>query len=379
MVRLNVFFRGANSHFVENYYDADGWHWHDWGFPDGQPMASALSAVSWAPEAGRPAHLNVYCRTNTGNLLEHAWDGHSWKWTVHAQPPPGFESPVGEPAAVAWAPFAPEYLNVFSQSNGGHLVDRFWNGETWIWNDLWNGQRQPTDGQVASTPTPVWFVDAVEQLVVFFASESGHLLEAVLGAPYPGQAGELGAAPDALTFRLVDHGLPPGTIVQYTPAAVAWDADGVPRLNVFMAGTNGNLLERWWGDGQWQWADHGQPPGSQMISPPTAVTWTDGAGAVRINLFFLGSNGNFVERWWDGGSWQWHDWGQPPGTAMGSQPAAVTWSDGNGVAHLNVFCRGENGALLEHFWDGNAWHWNNHGLPPGTSVDSYPSAVSWNA
>ena len=176
-------------------------------------------------------------------------------------------------------------------------------------------------------------------------------------------------------WNWTDHGLPPGTQVASAPAVTSWTLNGVQRMNVVFQGSGGNLLGRWWDGNQWNWADAGLPPGTQVASAPAVIVWTLN-GVQRMNEIFQGRNGNLLERWWDGNQWSWADDGLPPGTQVGSAPAVAGWILG-AVPRMNVFMRGTNGHLLEHSWDGNRWNWADHGLPPGTQVTSTPAVIAW--
>ena len=135
-------------------------------------------------------------------------------------------------------------------------------------------------------------------------------------------------------------------------AAVAWTQVGVPiRENVFFGGVNGHLIELWFDGNQWNVSDHGQPAGTGVAAAPTAVTWRDPAGSIRLNVFYEGGNGNLVERWFDGNQWNTTDHGKPAGLAVASQAAAVTWSHQGQPIRENVFYRGANGNLIE-IWFG---------------------------
>ena len=163
-----------------------------------------------------------------------------------------------------------------------------------------------------------------------------------------------------------DHGPPPGTLMTSSPSAVTWlTRQGLLCRNVFLQGIDGKLYERFWHadnpyDIAWEvdpynyaWnGDHGAPPGSTMASAPAAIAWTTSDGTPQINVFLRGEDGQLYERYWNSQNWIWNDGhGAPPGTAMASAPAAVTWITPDGEPQVNVFLRGEDGRLYERFWD----------------------------
>lgn len=131
--------------------------------------------------------------------------------------------------------------------------------------------------------------------------------------------------------------------------------------------------------GSWSgWSELQPPPGYTVTSPITAAN-PDG----RLELFGIGSGGNFWHTWQTsvGGSWNpWYsqNW---PGVPLvdGAYPTIVPNADGR----LEVFIAGNDGALY-HLpqWIVNAnWgNWESFGPPPGTQVTQDGAiAVGWSA
>ena len=69
-------------------------------------------------------------------------------------------------------------------------------------------------------------------------------------------------------------------------------------------------------DDRFGWVDHGPPPGTCAIGPPTALS--DLAAYVR------GGDGTLRELGWDGDRWAWHERGAPPGSARRRRPSAMS-------------------------------------------------------
>jgi hypothetical protein len=51
-------------------------------------------------------------------------------------------------------------------------------------------------------------------------------------------------------------------------------------LNTFFRGAEGQLIQAHWDDlADWEWNNHGPPPGTQMASAPAAVSWQNNVPA----------------------------------------------------------------------------------------------------
>jgi hypothetical protein len=329
------------------------WAWNNHGQPPNTQVASTPAIAGWIQNGVQ--RFNVFFQGANGNLLEMWWDGQRWVWTDHGQPPN--TQVASAPAIAGWIQNGVQRFNVFFQGANGNLLGLWWDGQKWQWND----QGRPPNTQVASAPAIVgWTQDGVQRLNVFFQGANGNLIELA----WLGQQWQWG-----------DHGQPPNTQVASAPAIVGWILDGVQRINVLFHGANGNLIQLWWNGQEWAWKDHGQPPNTQVASASTIVGWIEG-GVQRLNAFFRGANGNLMGLWWDGGQWQWNDQGQPPNTQVASAPAIVGWIQ-DGVQRFNVFFQGVNGNLIELWWNGQRWQWNDHGQPPNTQVASAPAIAGW--
>ena len=84
---------------------------------------------------------------------------------------------------------------------------------------------------------------------------------------------------------------------------MAWDPPGGPeRLNVFYMGGNGNLIENWFDGNSWNVTDHGRLPilGQGYLRSSAWNPWNLHGMPSRLNVFYRGGNGNLVENWFDG-------------------------------------------------------------------------------
>jgi hypothetical protein len=231
-------------------------------------------------------------------------------------------------------------LNVFFQGANGELIDAHWDGGDWFWG----AHGLPPDGTRMDSAPAVLSVQSESNwwvLNVFFKGSNGQLVERDWEA-MPGRWSW--AAP---------HGLPPdGTHMDSAPAAIAWATTAYIVRNVYFKGADGQLYERWQQQGQpWQWFAHGLPPGGTlMASAPAALHWQTQDGTHQQDVFFQGNNGQLIEAYWDSSGWQWiTDHGPPPGTQMASAPAAISSKTSAGVPVRHVFFAGADGQLYERW------------------------------
>ena len=141
------------------------------------------------------------------------------------------------------------------------------------------------------------------------------------------------------------------------PAVASW-AEG--RLDVFAAGTDKQLYQKWWDGSAWH---NWELRGGTFKGGPAAVSW----GPHRIDVFVRGTDDHLGHLWWDGS--QWKGWEGLGGT-LTSAPAVASWA----ANRLDVFAAGSDKQLKHKWWDGSTWHnWENLG---GTFKEA-PAAVSW--
>ena len=172
------------------------------------------------------------------------------------------------------------------------------------------------------------------------------------------------------------------TLLKGSPAAVSWIDTG-PRTAVFSMGVDGHLIQRSKSGSLWSWLDHGLPPGTLVDSKPAVAFWQVGS-QVRFSIFVKGLNGHLIERWHDGSgladapaAWHWLDHGFPPSATdagvpyarppspVAEDPAVITYVPYSGGRRIQVFIKTEDLRLVEyiHRDDGEAWTWIDHGRP----------------
>jgi hypothetical protein len=146
------------------------------------------------------------------------------------------------------------------------------------------------------------------------------------------------------------------------PAVASW---GPGRLDVFVRGSEGQLLQKYFSDIEWYplWFDLGGTLAAD--NRPGAI-----AGAIHtIDVLVRGTDNSLWQKYYKNSAWS--SW-ENLGGEWTSGPALCSV----GAGHLEVLVRGKNGALYDAWTDGNVWSdWTSLG---GTMVDgSDPAAVSW--
>jgi hypothetical protein len=286
---------------------------------------------------------------NNGHLYDKYWNGQQWVWEDQGRPLGTLLSPL--PSAVYQT--ALDRLVAFVVGNNGHLYDKYWNGQQWVWED------QGTAPGTIMNPSPsAVYQTALDRLVAFVFGNDGHLYDKY----WNGQQ-----------WVWEDQGIPPGTSIYWAGSPSAVYQTALDRLVVFVIGSDGHLYDKYWNGQQWVWEDQGTPPGTSIISgmAPSAVYQT---ALDRLVAFVVGNNGHLYDKYWNGHQWVWEDQGTPPGTSIisGMAPSAVYQT---ALDRLVVFVIGSDGHLYDKYWNGQQWVWEDQGTPPGTSVGLAPSAV----
>ena len=140
-----------------------------------------------------------------------------------------------------------------------------------------------------------------------------------------------------------------------SPAVIALDGG---RLEVFVRGKNGELVQRSWSGSTWSgWKNLG----GDLTAAPTVTS----SRAGRLDVFVRGASGDLVHRYFESGRWSGWD---NLGGDLSSAPAAVSPSPGR----IDVFVRGARGELVQRTQRNGSWEgWINH----RRSISSAPAAV----
>jgi len=122
------------------------------------------------------------------------------------------------------------------------------------------------------------------------------------------------------------------------------------RINLFVRGANGHLLERYWNGSAWIRFDTGLSVAGNAVAVQHGNTFSADASGVRINLFVRRSDGRLMERIWNGSAWTWTD----AGRSATADPVVIQRGDDFSTDMndllINLFVRGSNGHLLERLW-----------------------------
>lgn len=112
-----------------------------------------------------------------------------------------------------------------------------------------------------------------------------------------------------------------------------------------------------------------------ILGATNAITFSDSNQNGIIKVFAQGSFGRLMEvEIVPSEKPHWTDHGFPPDTKVAAYSAPFTITDS--VSFISVFARGENGHLVERFFNGSQWCWIDQDTPEGeVNVDFDPSAV----
>ena len=275
------------------------WHGYiDHIYAEWQRRATArpeavVRGYTGSPDATR-VRINLFVRRRDGNLWERYWDGAGWTWVDTGKAVYGRAVALvrGDVEDVAADDLR---INLFVQGTDRKLWERYWDGASWTWVD--------TGLQVDGEP-----------LVVARGNT---------GSP---NAGDL-------------------------------------RVNLFVRGLDGNLWERYWNGSGWTWVDTGKAVSDDPVVLVRGSTGSPDAAGVRINLFVRGRDGRLWERYWDGAGWSWVDTGKGVRGRVAAVLRGNRRSTDAGAVRINLFAEGTDGQLWERYWDGAAWSWIDTGKP----------------
>ncbi|UUU29681.1 hypothetical protein JIX56_07140 [Streptomyces sp. CA-210063] len=149
------------------------------------------------------------------------------------------------------------------------------------------------------------------------------------------------------------------------------------RPYVFVRGSDSRLHANWWDGGKWQWSDHGVPAGRTILEKVGSVTVRDTPGAAqRPYTFVIGDDSKLYANWWDGSQWHWADHGAPSGRWVREGVGVVVVQDSpTSPERPYAFVLTDDFRLWCSWWDGSTWHWADHGTPPSHTI-SRPLGVT---
>jgi hypothetical protein len=130
---------------------------------------------------------------------------------------------------------------------------------------------------------------------------------------------------------------PPDAASFFVESGFAWNSGRIGRLNIFgmtsptksYVYVGDGIRELWWDGSQWNWSDHGTPPGTDtvMLGRNSAV-WDHLSQQGRVLVVAANSSDSqslpqLWDRFWDGSQWSWSQLGNPFGTRTGPNDQVV--------------------------------------------------------
>jgi hypothetical protein len=168
------------------------------------------------------------------------------------------------------------------------------------------------------------------------------------------------------------------------PGTTWWMANS--RMDIYAEGTDGNLWQYWWQNGQGGWAPMGAyPPGTIGSDTPAVAAPPSGA---RIDLFVIRGGQVFWKHWSDGAGPPLPDcfangcWSSLPTAPVSlvSHPAAMWFNQGTAPT-LYVLAEGNNHQAYAIWFQNSAWsQWTVLGPYPNYPPAQYsagPAAAAW--
>lgn len=156
-----------------------------------------------------------------------------------------------------------------------------------------------------------------------------------------------------------------------SPAVVQWrDRQNKVRFDVFGRDSSNNIWHRGWvgtesSGGAWSgWSVMGA--GAYAFrGDPAAAVWFEADGDLRIDVFQLRPDTCVWHNGWSAGKW--NGWNLDPGCGgVTGSPSAVTWRDGDGQVRFDVFANDASNKIWHRNWTGTeaggSWNdWENLG------------------
>lgn len=312
----------------------------------------------------RPGLITLLVRSAAGELFSREWAGNGWsRFYSLGLPlaPAGYaRGPVPADWPLAACSGEPDRIDVFARSPEGDLLHMVGNGGAWGTFACLGApaiQGPGTAIPMGLAGPPAACSAGADRLDVFAVGLGGSLLHTSwttrgwsefesLGAPFIGDPKN------------------PRPLPLSGAVAAAWC--GTARMAVFVRGSLGDLLAKWWDGNRWgSYASVGSAGvefdlypavnvAAPVTGPPAACSW----GPERLDVFARGPWGDLLHKWWDGKAWSGFESLGTPISREGARRsvpligplAACTW----GAGRLDVFARAVDGHLYHAWWDG-AW------------------------
>jgi len=328
--------------------------------------SGGISAPVMAPSAdGRLELFTVGVDYN----LYHRWqyDDLSWSdWYSHGQPPFGLFPWIGAPQ-MTLVPMADGTLNLITWDIGSDRLYRIQQvapssgWSDWQFLTKYPGGRLYTDDYPLVSP-PVAALDGTGNLRLFVSSLYNE-------APYYSTFFE-GTLTSGGSWSGWSSLQPPYGYTVTSPITAA-NLDG--RLELFGIGSGGNFWHTWQTSvgGSWNpWYSQNWP-GVPLVDGayPTIVT-NNVSGC--LDVFIAGDDGGLyhLPQLIVNANWgNWESFGAPPGTQVTQEGAIAVGYSADGRMEVFVVGRDNNlWHLWQTDWSGNWSNWYSHGVPLGTSL-----------
>jgi len=300
-VRINLFVRGVDGRLWERYWNGSTWTWVDTGrLVASTPIAVVRGDVE--DVGAGDLRINLFVRGADGRLWERYWNGAAWTWAdtgrmVADDPVVVARGSLGSPAGSGIR------INLFVKALDGKLLERYWNGSTWSWVDTGRGVAGKPAVLVRGNTASASGADI--RINLFAQGTDGRLWERYW---------------NGATWSWVDTGMATeGTPLVIARGNLGSVAGGDIRINLFsrvpeyLAAHPHNrfrLWERYWNGSAWSWVDTGRSVAGEPIALVRGDVEDVAPDDLRINLFVAGDDGRLWERYWNGAGWSWADAGQ---------------------------------------------------------------------
>jgi hypothetical protein len=368
---IHAFVRGSNGRLYDRYWNGGAWQWLALASPPNVAISSDPNAIVYRGlvycfVTGADGHLFV--NVGATNTTQRSWQDLGSAIASRL---------AGRPAVVAYSPVfggAPSLFVFTRGAEDGHLYVTYGNGDVWQMHD----QGRPTDGPVVGDPGAgtynVGAAHDIPRIYAFARGSSGHLYENYWEGPTP----LAGAAPQQ---DLQDFGAPQGTAVAGVPSVSNYVLNTSSNFYVFARGTNGMLNVDFWDGARWNWAEPTESASPQPMSiagdpasdvyGPTSIDCTYAPS--RLYAFARGSTGHLLEDFWNGAHWVWEDFGTPTSGLVAGDPGTVVTNnfDGPCTHRFYVFVTTTTGHLAVDYWTPTSaanlfqgtWTWADEGNP----------------
>jgi Common central domain of tyrosinase len=304
-LRVNLFVRGLDGNLWERYWDGAAWTWVDTGKAvSGDPIAVVRGDAG--DVAADDLRINLFVRGADGNLWERYWDGAAWTWVdtgkaVSHDPVALIRGSSGSPDAAGVR------INLFVRGADGHLWERYWDGAAWTWVDTGKGVRGRVTAILRGNQRSAGGGDV--RINLFAEGTDGQLWERYWdGATWTWVDTGKPAVGEPLAIVRGNT----GTV---DPAAVRINLF-VPVLHTTASGGptphrhfDIHLWERYWNGAAWAWVDTGLDIRNKPAAISRGHVGDVATDDLRINLWVAGNDAKLWERYWDGASWSWVDTG----------------------------------------------------------------------